>query len=181
MRINNKIYLVTILFCFLFCNLRSQNNAIETSGDVLFYALPTSSVITTLIKKDKQGTIQFSKGFLTNLAITLSLKAIIDKNRPDLSDNDSFPSGHTSTTFQSASFLQKRYGWKLGLPAYILASYTGFTRIHSDKHDAWDVLAGAAIGIGSSYIFTTPYQQEHMSLNFNASKDNYLLGFTYKF
>ena len=181
MRINYKIYLVTIFICFLFFNVRSQNNSIETSGDVLFYAMPTSAVLTTLIKKDKQGTIQFSKGFVTNLALTLGLKAIIDKNRPDLSDNDSFPSGHTSTTFQTASFLQKRYGWKLGLPAYILASYTGFSRIYADKHDGWDVLAGAVIGIGSSYIFTTPYQQEHMDLSFRAGDGNYLLGFTYKF
>jgi len=42
-------------------------------------------------------------------------------------------------------------------------------------------LAGAVIGVGSSYLFTTSYQQEHMELTFNNSDGNYLIGFRYKF
>ena len=121
------------------------------------------------------------KGLLLNQALTIGLKMAIDKPRPDLSDNASFPSGHTSTTFQSAAFIQKRYGWKYGAAAYALAGFTGYTRIQGDKHDGWDVLAGAIIGVGSTYIFTTPYQKEHMEITFNSSKGNYLLGYTYKF
>ena len=29
------------------------------------------------------------------------------------------------------------------------------------KHDWWDVAAGAAMGIGSAYIFTRPFAQKH--------------------
>ena len=94
---------------------------------------------------------------------------------------NSFPSGHTSTTFQSASFIHKRYGFKYSIPAYVLAGYTAFTRLESDKHDGWDVLAGAIIGVGCSYLFTTPYKKEHMELTFSSGGGNYLLGFTFKY
>jgi len=175
-----KIWIATIvLFCFQ--TTFSQEQAVQTSGDVLVFAMPAIAIGSTLIKGDKKGTWQFTKGFLTNFAVTAVLKSTINKERPDGSNNHSFPSGHTAITFQSASFLQKRYGWKYGIPAYLLASYTGFSRVYSDKHDVYDVLAGAAIGIGSTYIFTTPYQQEHMELTFNAGDGNYLLGFRYKF
>ena len=158
-----------------------SNNGINTSGDVILFALPIAAAGSTLIIKDKEGSIQFLKGLVLNQAITFGLKLAIDKRRPDGSDTNSFPSGHTSTTFQAATFIQMRYGIEYGIPAYLLASYTGFTRIYSKKHYFLDVLAGAVIGIGSSYLFTTPYQQEHMELTFSNNENNYFVGFKYKF
>ena len=175
-----KLLIITILFLYTHL-LFSQNKTIETSGDILAIALPATAIGTTFIKGDKKGTWQFAKGFLINGAISLGLKSIIDKERPDMSDNNSFPSAHTSISFHSAAFLQKRYGWKYGIPAYILAGYTGYTRIEADKHDGYDVLAGALIGIGSAYLFTTPYQQEHMELTYSSGNGNHLIGFKYKF
>lgn len=172
---------LTIVILLYFQSAFSQEQPIKRSGDALLFAFPAVAFGTTLIKKDTEGTWQFTKGFLLNLTITAGIKYTISKERPDGSNDNSFPSGHTSITFQSATFLQKRYGWKYGIPAYILASYTGFSRIYIDKHDLVDVLAGAAIGICSSYLFTTPYQQEHMELTFNTGDGNYLLGFRYKF
>ncbi|GAL64570.1 membrane-associated phospholipid phosphatase [Algibacter lectus] len=37
------------------------------------------------------------------------------------------------------------------------------------------------VGIGSTYLFTTPYQKEHYELTFSGGDGNYLLGFKYKF
>ncbi len=159
----------------------AQNKAIETTGDVLLFVLPVSTLATTFIIGDKKGSWQFTKAFLLNEAITFGLKFTIQKERPDGSNEYSFPSGHTSTTFQSASFIHRRYGFKYSIPAYVLAGFTAYSRIESDKHDGWDVLAGAVIGVGSSLIFTTPYQQEHMELTFNKSNGTYLLGFNFKF
>lgn len=115
-----------------------------------------------------------------NQLVTFGLKEIINKPRPDGSNNNSFPSGHTSTVFQSASFIQRRYGWKFGAAAYALAGFVGYTRIEADKHDGWDVLGGIVIGVGSTYIFTTPYQKEHFELTFNSTQGDYLIGFKYK-
>ncbi len=174
---------LTIYVSIFFCcqTISSQSKGLETSGDILLIALPTIAFGATLLKKDKKGSKQFVKGFLVNFAATAALKLLIDKQRPNMEDNDSFPSGHTSVTFQSASFIQRRYGWEYGAPAYLLASFTGFTRLNADKHDITDVIAGAVIGVGSTYLFTTPYQQEHMELSFSNINSTYLVGFKFKF
>lgn len=178
-----KKLLLLLWLMVLFClpkHTSAQNETIETIGDVILVALPTTALGTTLIKEDYKGTLQLFGGMFTNVAITHGLKVTVNKPRPDRSDNRSFPSGHTSISFQGASFIQKRYGWKLGIPAYALAGFAGYSRIQANKHDGWDVLAGAIIGIGSTYIFTTPYQKEHMELSFQSGKGQYLLGLVYK-
>lgn len=172
-----------LIFLFLLCSKTSlaQNRTIETAGDVLLFALPATALTTSLIIKDYDGTLQFAKGALLNQAVTMGLKYATGKSRPYHNGERAFPSGHTSTTFQSAAFIQKRYGWKYGIPAYALAGFTGYSRINAQMHDGWDVLAGAVIGIGSSYLFTTPYQREHMELTFVSDADSIAIGFKYKF
>jgi hypothetical protein len=81
------------------------------------------------------------------LAVSYTLKYTVSEERPNGEDEQSFPSGHTAVTFTGAEFIRKEFGWGWGTPAYLAASYVGFTRVHADKHYAWDVLAGAAIGI----------------------------------
>ena len=53
-----------------------------------------------------------------------------------------------------AGVLQKRHGWKAGIPAYLLATYVAVTRIKTQKHFASDVLAGATLGtlIGINFV-----------------------------
>ena len=159
----------------------SQNRAVETTGDIIRFVLPATTLATIFIIGDTKGSWQFTKGLLLNEALTFGLKYTVKKERPDQSDNLSFPSGHTSTTFHSASFIHRRYGFKYSIPAYVLAGFTAYSRIDANKHDGWDVLAGAIIGVGSTFIFTTEYQQEHMELTFNKVDEAYLLGFNFKF
>lgn len=144
--------------------------------------IPAATVASTFIVHDKKGFWQFTKSFVLNEAITFGLKVSVNKYRPYQHGRRAFPSGHTSTTFQSASFIHKRYGFKYSIPAYVLAGYTAFSRLNADRHDGYDILAGAVVGIGSTLIFTTPYEQEHMQLTFNRDiDDDWLLGFTYTF
>lgn len=147
---------------------QSQSRAIETAGDVMLFTLPATALTSSLIIRDYNGTWQFAKGAVLNQEATLGLKYGINKSRPYNNGERAFPSGHTSTTFQSAAYIQKRYGWKFGIPAYALAGFTGYSRMNAPMHDGWDVLAGALIGIGSSYLFTSPYQKEHMELTFSS-------------
>jgi len=172
---------IAFVFIVLTQSAWTQNKNVETAGDVLLYAMPAVALGSTVIIGDGKGTWQFAKGFVLNQAVTIGLKYAINKPRPYDNGDKAFPSGHTSTTFQSAAFIQRRYGWKYGIPAYLLASFTGYSRINANKHDGWDVLAGAIIGVGSGYIFTKPYQREHMELSFNSWDGNYVLGFKYKF
>lgn len=179
---NRILYIICLLFYFYGSNpALSQKETIQTTGDVILIALPVATLATTFIVDDGQGSWQFIKSFILTEAITYGLKITIDKPRPDGSNQKSFPSGHTSTTFQSASFIHIRYGFKYSIPAYALAGFTAFSRIEANKHDGWDVLAGAIIGIGSSYLFTTEYQKEHMELTFDSFDGNYLLGINFKF
>lgn len=85
---------------------------------------------------------------------TYVLKYAINKRRPDGStDGKAFPSGHTAVSFSEASFLQRRYGWEYGIPAYAVAGLVAYTRIEGidDRHDGWDILGGIVVGVGSTY------------------------------
>ncbi len=161
-----------------------KEKAIESAGDVLLYALPAVACLSTFVKNDKEGGWQFLKSFSLNMATTFAIKYAIDKPRPDgATDGKAFPSGHTSVSFQSASFIQRRYGWKFGIPAYALAGFVAYSRMEgiNDRHDGWDVLGGIIVGVGSTYLFTTPYTQEHFELSFSGGQGGYLIGFTYRF
>jgi membrane-associated phospholipid phosphatase len=174
------IYFLTI-FLILNFTVKSQNTTAVDVGDMLVFVIPTATIATTFIIGDTKGSWQFTKGLILTEGVTFGLKALVDKPRPDNSNRNSFPSGHTSTSFHSAAFIHQRYGISYAIPAYALATFTGFTRIYGEKHDGFDVLIGALIGIGSSYLFTTPYQREHMQLSFSSDNDNYLMGFKFKY
>ena len=133
-----------------------QAGSLETSGDVLRLALPAAAFGKALLEEDTEGQKQFLLGFGTNVVTTLALKSAIHKARPNREDDESFPSGHASVAFQAASFLERRYGWAYGAPAYLTAAWVGYTRVEEDEHYWSDVVSGAAIGIISSYIFTEP-------------------------
>ena len=160
---------------------KEKSRTTQQIGDIALFALPLATLSSTFIIGDKKGTWQFTKGLLITNAVTYGLKIGVNKQRPDLSNNNSFPSGHTSTTFHSAGFIHRRYGFKYSIPAYLIAGFTAASRIDSKKHDFLDVLAGAAIGLGSNLLFTTVYQQEHMELTFNSANNEYLVGFKYHF
>ncbi len=177
-----KNILLAILFVFSIPTKSiAQDDFLETSGDILLYALPATSLTANLVYKDGKGAWQFIKGAGTTIALTYGLKAIIKSDRPNMQNDNSFPSGHTSVTFQSAAFLQKRYGWAWGIPAYTLAAYTGFTRIHSKNHRFVDVFVGAVIGAGSAYIFTDSLEKNNLKLTFNSNTEDFLLGVVYSF
>lgn len=77
---------------------------------------------------------------------TKAFKMAVDRTRPDQSNHDSFPSGHTSNGFAWATVLDHHYGWKLGVPMYIVAGFVGVTRVDRGSHFFSDIVAGAAIG-----------------------------------
>lgn len=75
-------------------------------------------------------------------------------------------------SFQAATFINQRYGLKYSIPAFIGATFVGYSRVQSDNHDIEDVLAGAAIGIASSYFFVSPLKE----FNIHASAHNNVYG-----
>ena len=79
-----------------------------------------------------------------------ALKRITLEERPDHSDNHSFPSGHTALAFASAEMLRVEYGKRspwYGIGGYAVAGLTAYLRLYNDVHWFGDVVAGASIGI----------------------------------
>ncbi len=134
---------------------------VATSTDIVMLALPVATLAGVLIEKDWKGLIQGVETAGATAAATLILKYAVNERRPDGSDMHSFPSGHTAVSFATAAFLQRRYGWAFGAPAYALATYVAWGRVFSKKHHWWDVVAGGAIGAGCAYIFTKPFAKKH--------------------
>ena len=137
------------------------HRAVKNTGDALVIAMPLATLTAIIVERDWQGLKQAAFSTATTLGASYLLKYTVHKMRPDRSDNHAFPSAHTSIMFANAAFVQRRYGWKFGVPAYMLATYVGWSRTYAKKHDWWDVVAGAAIGAGSSYIFTRPFAKSH--------------------
>ena len=85
--------------------------------------------------------------------LTEAVKKGVGRRRPD-GTGYSFPSGHASVTFATATVLQRDLGWKVGIPAYGLAAYVAASRVQVKRHFLSDVAFGAVIGIISGRVVT---------------------------
>jgi hypothetical protein len=82
-------------------------------------------------------------------AYTQAIKFTVQRERPDGSNSVSFPSGHSASAFATARVLRRHYGWKVGLPATVVAAYVATARVHDNKHYLSDVIFGAAMGVAA--------------------------------
>ena len=150
--------ILTIVLILTFTTSMYAKNNTEKIGDILSVVIPIGAYGTTLYLNDEEGQYQFYKSYGTTLAATYALKYTVREKRPDSDDTDSFPSLHTSSAFSGATFIYKRYGFEYAIIPYLGAIYTGYSRVHSNKHYTRDVIAGALIGTASSWFFTSPYK-----------------------
>ena len=83
------------------------------------------------------------------------LKAMIKEERPDHSDNKSFPSGHAAMAFAAARSVDKEFRkesiW-IPIAGYAAATAVGVERVARDRHHWYDVAAGAAVGFGAAEL-----------------------------
>lgn len=131
-----------------------DSDDIESVGDVLQYAAPLAGFGLTFVHHDSEGTWQFLKGGAGSFLTVNLFKAIFEKARPNDVGTSSFPSGHGASTFFPAAFVQRRYGSVYGVPFYLSAVYTAYSRVQADKHHLDDVMVGASISILWAQGFT---------------------------
>jgi membrane-associated phospholipid phosphatase len=93
-----------------------------------------------------------------------ALKVAVQRERPDESDNYSFPSGHSASAFATAGVFREHFGWKIGLPAYVVAAYVAAARVKDNRHHLSDVMFGAALGLASSNTIALHPIRREMSL-----------------
>jgi len=95
---------------------------------------------------------------MVNAILTRGLK-LIPRARPyqetATPTKGSFPSGHTSAAFATATVMQRKWGWKAGVPAYLVATFVGVTRLEN-VHYLSDVTFGAAVGVASGLAIKLP-------------------------
>jgi len=131
-------------------------------------AVPFAQLVAGYITKDKKLQHQ---GWETvgSLAVTVvvgeGLKYAINRQRPYITYPDavhpydasetgqSFPSGHTSIAFATATSLALEYKkWYVVVPAYLWAAGVGYSRLYQGEHYPSDVFAGAVVGAGSAWL-----------------------------
>ena len=160
-------------------NLLKSINKNETTFKTKYLELNASSVTAVSIgapvgiavagfimhdKKLKLDALYMGGAFLVSSIVTQSTKHIVNRQRPfekysfivkrdDESGGMSFPSGHTSAAFCTATSLALRYHkWYVITPAYVFAASVGWARMYQGVHYPSDVLAGALVGAGSAWL-----------------------------
>lgn len=123
----------------------------------------------------KDRTIILGTAYIIMGATVNVIKNTGNVERPDVTSNNSFPSGHTATAFMGAEFLFQEYKdesiW-YGISGYAVAAGTGFFRMYNDRHWLTDVAAGAGIGILSTKIayWIHPWMKRNI---FSGNKKSY--------
>jgi membrane-associated phospholipid phosphatase len=135
----------------------ARADTVEKIGDVGAVAIPVSGLLLAGARHDGRGTVQLAEAYAVAMGVVYVLKPTIDRQRPD-GGSQSFPSGHSASAFVGAAFLQRRYGWRYGLPAYALATFVAWSRVEAKRHWTSDVVAGGAIGVASGFAFTRPFR-----------------------
>lgn len=139
---------------------------ITNSVSPISLAAPILIFGTGMIEKDqelKQKGLVIGASFLVTTVFATTLKHAVNRARPfetypDIQKmaaggSSSFPSGHTSDAFSTATSLSLAFPkWYVIAPSYIYASAVGYSRMHLGVHYPSDVLAGALVGAGSAFL-----------------------------
>jgi membrane-associated phospholipid phosphatase len=129
-------------------------------------AVPAGMAVAGLIKDDRdmlRNAAVMLAGEVLNEGLKLGLKYSVNRDRPFETYTDitqkisvggpSFPSGHTSSAFETATSLSLAYPkWYIIIPSYAWAGTVAYSRMHLGVHYPSDVLAGAVIGSGSAFL-----------------------------
>lgn len=163
-----KIHLSVALAALLglYCGAAAAHNNEDTAADVVTGVVPLGAYALAYFKDDDLGQRQWLFNTGAELILNTAARGIFDQTslgrRPN-GNHYGFPSGHAGFVFSGAAFLQDRYGWQYGVPAYVLASAVAYERVDRHHHRARDVIAGAALSIGISKLFVTPENATHLA------------------
>jgi len=160
----------------------AKSDGIEAAGQVIAFALPAVAGGISIYQSDWTGLAQMTVATGATVGTAYGLKYIVHEERPDHSDNKSFPSDTAALAFAPANFLWQRYGWQYGLPAYLAASFVGYSRVEAKQHHWWDVAASAGLALGYNEIFTTRYIRPYgLYSDLHATPHSVFVGLHYNF
>jgi 4-amino-4-deoxy-L-arabinose transferase-like glycosyltransferase/membrane-associated phospholipid phosphatase len=96
--------------------------------------------------RDRRAGTRVALSLLLATIFVSVLKRIINRERPELGQFDSFPSGHTASAFAVAGPLLI-YLRRHGAAFIAIAAFIGFSRLFRNSHHLSDVIAGAGLGL----------------------------------
>lgn len=138
----------------------------ELPADIVTGLVPIATFAIAHYKDDGEGEGQFLRSVGASLVLNSVLRLGFNQTSWGERPNGSpygFPSGHVAFMTSNAAFLQDRFGWKFGVPAYVLTGYVAWVRVDTDHHRWRDVVAGAALSYGVSKLFVTPHNATHIA------------------
>jgi membrane-associated phospholipid phosphatase len=109
--------------------------------------------------------------------LTQAVKYSVQRTRPD-GTSLSFPSGHSASSFATATVLERHFGWKVGIPAYGVATYVAASRISENRHYLSDVIFGATIGLVAGRTVTVGHGKTQFAISPMASQGAVGVSFT---
>ena len=112
-----------------------------------FWGILSPLAVWAIMLKSNMNKDYVSNAFAANIMSTYAIKSLSQRQRPDGSNNYSFPSGHSSNSFLAAELIYQIEGMPVSIPFYLLSINTALSRINDKKHFLSDVVFGAAIGI----------------------------------
>ena len=145
----------------------NTNKLITQSMTPVSIATPLSIFLYGVFNHDsiaKRNSYVAGASLIASGIITVGLKYSFNRPRPFITYPDlitkkssagsySFPSGHTSSAFATATSLSLMYPkWYVIAPSFLWASAVGYSRMELGVHYPSDVLIGALIGMGSSFL-----------------------------
>lgn len=156
---------------------------ITNSAIPISVATPIIITATGYLSKDSltlQKGLLVAGSFLISTAISTAMKYTFNRPRPfetypdeitklSSGGSPSFPSGHTSAAFSTATSLSLAYPkWYVITPAFIWAGAVGYSRMDLGVHYPSDVLMGAIVGAGSAVL--TDYVNKKLLNNYRKNK-----------
>jgi len=119
---------------------------------------------TELLRGEHDGALQYTESLAVTLLGTEVLKRTTHVERPDHSNDESFPSGHASRAFSAATYVHRRYGLEPALPLYLLGTYVGYTRVQARQHRWADVAGSAALSAAASWWLVEPRSDQRIAV-----------------
>lgn len=128
--------------------------------DVLTGVIPLGAFWMTHDRDDKAGRKQYLWSMGTSLVVINAARLAYNETHYGTRPNGhpyGFPSGHIAFLGAGAAFLQDRYGWKWGVPAWLATGYTAYVRVETEHHRWRDVLVSGVFAAAASQYFVSPY------------------------